>query len=96
MKLLPKRRSLYYKTLTFLKILKKIIRKIQNTIPKSPFNSNPINMHTNINKGCIPKVDDINLGSKNWRNKKINIYNMNNEIAEKIFPELYEIKIRGK
>lgn len=53
-------------------------------------------MHTNINKGCIPKVDDINLGSKNWRNKKINIYNMNNEIAEKIFPELYEIKIRGK
>lgn len=96
MKLLPKRRSLYYKTLTFLNILKKIIRKIQNTIPKSPFNSKPINMHTNINKGCIPKVDDINLGSKNWRNKKINIYNMNNEIAEKIFPELYEIKIRGK
>lgn len=69
---------------------------MQNTIPKSPFNSNPINMHTNINKGCIPKVDDINLGSKNWRNKKINIYNINNEIAEKIFPELYEIKIRGK
>ena len=96
MKLLPKRRNLYYKTLTFLNILKRIIRKIQNTIPKSPFNSNPINMHTNINKGCIPKVDDINLGSKNWRNKKINIYNMNNEIAEKIFPELYEIKIRGK
>ena len=28
-------------------------------------------------------------------NKKINIYNINNEIAEKIFPELYEIKIRG-
>lgn len=76
--------------------MKKIIKKMQNTIPKSPFNSNPINMHTNINKGCIPKVDDINLGSKNWRNKKINIYNINNEIAEKIFPELYEIKIRGK
>ena len=68
---------------------------MQNTIPKSPFNSNPIKIQININKGCIPKVDDINLGSKNWRNKKINIYNINNEIAEKIFPELYEIKIRG-
>ena len=96
MKLLPKTKILYYKTLTFLNILKKIIRKIQNTIPKSPFNSNPIKIQININKGCIPKVDDINLGSKNCRNKKINIYNINNEIAEKIFPELYEIKIRGK
>lgn len=76
--------------------MKKIIKKMQNTIPKSPFNSNPIKIQININKGCIPKVDDINLGSKNWRNKKINIYNINNEIAEKIFPELYEIKIRGK
>ena len=69
---------------------------MQNTIPKIPFKSNPIKIQINNNKGCIPKVDDINLGSKNWRNKKINIYNINNEIAEKIFPELYEIKIRGK
>ena len=52
---------------------------MQNTIPKSPFNSNPIKIQININKGCIPKVDAINLGSKNWRNKKINIYNINNE-----------------
>lgn len=72
------------------------MKKIKNTIPKKPLSSSPTNIHIKVNKGCIPNVDDISLGSKNWRKKKINKYNISKKIAEKILPELYEIKISGR